>query len=256
VWDTVREKYESLWKAREEVFVVSGPVPVGRVSFSNINPQSLAFQLTLQEQTVFHRIGLPEFYGKAWENPAATPNLTAFIERFDKMKKSIASTIVKATKTGGAREGAATMSIWINAMGELVGINNFNSAMQIYHALCAPAVEELGLMGSLPKVDQELVLNMGSFMDERDNYEKYREASDHIEGGTTPCIPYYHVLLQDLAYLEADATLLEDGTSIDFIKMTCMATIFERVQEFLSQLYNYPKDHAILNMLFHLPPGV
>lgn len=64
---------------------------------------------------------------------------------------------------------------------------------------------------------------MNLFMNERDNYQKYREASDQIEE-TSPCIPYYLVVLQDLAYLEGDLTFLEDGTSLDFIKMTCLST--------------------------------
>jgi len=199
----------------------------------------------------FHKIRLSEFYGKAWEVPGKASNLVAFIDRFEKMKSTVATTVIEASKFG-PREAAATMSRWIHTMAELVSINNFNSAMQIHLALSSTAIEGLNLWRLIPKGDEELVMNMNQFMNEHDNYQRYREASDQIEE-TNPCIPYYLVVLRDLVYLEGDATFLEDGISLDFIKMTCLSTIYERIQEFRSVLYAFEQDTTVQTFLLGLP---
>jgi hypothetical protein len=75
----------------------------------------LAQQITLREQTYFHKIALSEFYCKAWDTPAKATNLVTFIDRFEKMKLMIASSIVESSKVS-QRQAASALSYWLHVM--------------------------------------------------------------------------------------------------------------------------------------------
>lgn len=117
IWDAVKEKNEKLVEQRQALQVQISPIPppIPGIQLFQIPPQQLAQQITLREQTYFHRIPLSEFYCKAWETPGKAPNLAAFTDRFEKMKLMIASSIVEASKIS-SQQAAAALSFWLHVM--------------------------------------------------------------------------------------------------------------------------------------------
>jgi len=136
-------------------------------------------------------------------------------------------------------------------MNELRALNNFNSLMQIYTGLHLPVVDHLMETWELvPKADRETMRKLGELMDHRNNYKNYRTALENIE--ETPCIPFVSLLLRDLTLIEDDTTIFgESQTVINFEKMGLLSRIFERLQDWRGQLYDFEEESTVQTYLNH-----
>jgi len=145
---------------------------------------------------------------------------------------------------------AQTISRLIHTMNELRSLNNFNSLMQIYTGLHLPVVDHLAETWALvSKADREIMRKIGELMDHRNNYKNYRSALESIE--ETPCIPFISLLLRDLTFIEEDGTMLHGTNRVNFEKMGLLSRIFERLQDWRSQLYDFEEDAGVQAYLNH-----
>jgi len=122
--------------------------------------------------------------------------------------------------------------------------------MQIYTGLHLPVVDHLSETWALvSKADREIMRKIGELMDHRNNYKNYRAALESIE--EQPCIPFISLLLRDLTFIEDDHTLVPGTNSINFEKMGLLSRLFERLQDWRSQLYDFEEDSSVQSYLNH-----
>eukprot|EP01129_Flabellula_baltica_P008499 TRINITY_DN3387_c0_g1_i1.p1 TRINITY_DN3387_c0_g1~~TRINITY_DN3387_c0_g1_i1.p1 ORF type:complete len:623 (-),score=119.30 TRINITY_DN3387_c0_g1_i1:76-1944(-) len=205
-------------------------------NFLDFKSVDVAKQLTREEQDVFQKINLKEFFKGNWNSEETAPSVHSFIAQVNRNSYWVATTVV----TGFRQDQDSVVqddnlrsliiSKWLDVLGILIDMKNFNTAMEIYLGLNMDSVCKLKCWSLVSKSALENLNRFENYL--KSNYKEYR-AQIQTEG---PCIPILSVILSDLTFLEEIPD--EEDCAVNITKMRLLSKIFSSISEFKKNRYN------------------
>lgn len=216
------------------------------IMFLKIHPLEIARQLTLMEFKLFKAIRLREYQQTAWgRDPESTPNVQAFIRRFNQVSFWVASEIFS---TPDPKNRVLLICRFIELARHLRDLNNFNGMMEIIAALNGNFLQRLRQAWKvLPQKHLEIWEDLGKIVDPIGSYRNYRKI---LRATKPPLIPFQGVYLTDLTFIEQNADKTENGLH-NFEKMVMISKICLEVKRFQSVPYMLDTVNFIQDYLSH-----
>jgi len=244
------------WQTEKFKFLVGLPTLTTKQNFtlSNLSditeaePIAVARQISLLEQTLFHRIPLHELCHLAWtKDGVRTPNLSKLIEQFNVVPQWVAATILDPVALP-LKDRSKKILFWIKVLGELYELSNFNTLMQVFSALNMTEIDKLKAWKVIPKAAYEILETTRSLLDS--NFKLYRAKIAEIT--THACIPIYSVILRDLTMIEEMPThlVVDDQTLVNWDKLTFLGNVLWSVACFQKFSYSFKEENDILQCIF------
>jgi hypothetical protein len=233
--DTEHSFYQFTPKAEEILSRVVPAIPILpkntiEMNLANVAAKEIARQLTMIEFDIFRSIRLQEISWQSWNKHGGvgSPNVTAMIERFNKVGFWVATEMVNQ-KHHTLR--VAILKKLIKIAHVCKKINNFNTMMEIAVGLNMGSVSRLSkVWGALDaktktRFDEIMLLAQSS-----QNYKNYREA---LRAATVPVLPYLALFLRDLTFIEdGNSNHMGVETEINFLKMRLLSKVFKSVTHY------------------------
>jgi son of sevenless-like protein len=200
------------------------------MNLTNVAAKEIARQLTLIEFDTFKRIKIHEISWQAWnkKNGAECPNVTAMIQRFNKVGFWVATEIV-SQRNHTSR--VAVLKKLIKIAHICKKINNFNTMMEIAVGLNMGSVSRLGKVWAA--IDAKTKNRFDEIMllaNSAQNYKSYREA---LKSATLPTLPYLALFLRDLTFIEdGNSNHMVVESEINFHKMRMLAKVFKSITHY------------------------
>ncbi|KAJ3190807.1 Ras protein-specific guanine nucleotide-releasing factor [Irineochytrium annulatum] len=222
--------------------------PARPTTISDLDPTTVAQQLTLLEHSRFKGIAIEEFYCQSWNKTATSEGvggrrLVQLIDWFNHIAYGVASEVVRATKL---RERVGVLKRFIVIAGLCLRWNNYNTVFEIVAGLNLGAVTRLkktlhelndkfsgrhyrrsiGKRGIYSigrcrtKVDKCLAAE-ANYNDLTGSYRVYRHAINKLMDmkSDVPLLPYLGVNMKDLTFAEdGNPTFLRPAEVLDNTK--------------------------------------
>ena len=193
-------------------------------NFLSFDPEQVFQQLTLYEHRKFKSVKLDEFFCQRWTDKETrnqtAPNITSFIQWFNKVAYGVASEIVMAHSLTSR---VSTIKRWIHVAHLALKSRNFNLCFEIVSGLgLSPVLRLARTWRSVPRKYLDVYHNLVAVMNPEQNYRVYRACIRNIQGAgsTTPVLPYLGINLTDLVFAEDGNSTLVTGPE----GKTCFAT--------------------------------
>eukprot|EP01107_Rhizomastix_libera_P018640 TRINITY_DN988_c0_g1_i2.p1 TRINITY_DN988_c0_g1~~TRINITY_DN988_c0_g1_i2.p1 ORF type:complete len:548 (-),score=172.93 TRINITY_DN988_c0_g1_i2:45-1637(-) len=224
----------------------------------DVGIESLIFaqQVTIREWEFFTSIRVEEFYNLSWSKPALqhlAPNLCATI-KWSNLFCTWVSSYVLAEKNTQKR--ATHLGQLIGLADNLLGMNNFNGAMEVYSGITKIAVYRLKqTWEKLPTKSTETFSKLEKVFSPEKNFAAYRAM---LQNATPPCMPFLGIHLSDLTFTDEgikgtvpSKLPKPDGTVeslINFDKWKKVGKILLDITQGRSISYTHKADHLLLTL--------
>jgi len=224
----------------------------------DVGIESLIFaqQVTVGEWEFFTSIRVEEFYNLSWSKPALqhlAPNLCATI-KWSNLFCTWVSSYVLAEKNTQKR--ATHLGQLIGLADNLLGMNNFNGAMEVYSGITKIAVYRLKqTWEKLPTKSTETFSKLEKVFSPEKNFAAYRAM---LQNATPPCMPFLGIHLSDLTFTDEgikgtvpSKLPKPDGTVeslINFDKWKKVGKILLDITQGRSINYTHKADHLLLTL--------
>eukprot|EP01113_Clastostelium_recurvatum_P049806 TRINITY_DN928_c0_g1_i4.p1 TRINITY_DN928_c0_g1~~TRINITY_DN928_c0_g1_i4.p1 ORF type:complete len:1284 (+),score=384.18 TRINITY_DN928_c0_g1_i4:97-3948(+) len=226
--------------------------PINQFCVVDIHPKELARQITLLEYNLYKVI-------KPWEclmwntkeKDKKSPNILNMIDRFNSVSRWVASEIVRVRNV---KQRALVMGRFIEIAEELIGLHNYNGAMEIISGLNSAAIHRLkNTWISLTKKQQEHFQQFKVLMSGDNNWRNLRSTLHQIG---PPCIPYLGLYLTDLTFInDGNPTFLPNGM-VNFDKCRRLAAVVQEIQQYQQTPYCLELVDYIQAFITSVPVGL
>ncbi|KAJ3289543.1 hypothetical protein HDU79_003983 [Rhizoclosmatium sp. JEL0117] len=172
---------------------------------SDLDPVSLAKQLTLLEHTYFRKIKIDEFYAQSWaksKKPSSNSRLLTLINWFNRVAYGVATEIVKQSVL---KDRVIVLKRLISIADHCVKWNNFNTAFEIVAGLNLGPVSRLAkTWKALPVKYVDMWEKLSKVVSSEGSYRTYRQLISQQQSldSPGPVLPYLGVNLSDLTFTE------------------------------------------------------
>jgi len=220
---------------------------IANLPISDIDPQELARQITDIEHNLYKAIQAKECLNQAWNKPELkhrSPNIIAFIHRFNSLTKKV---VVDILKSDSKKTRAKLITYYITVAEKCRALNNFNALTAILAALTSSPVRRLSKTWELvPKKSNTTCEQLDSIVSHHSNYEKYRKILHSLH---PPCVPFLGVYLTDLVFIEDGNKDVLNVNLINFDKRRKIALVIREIQQYQQTPYcikTVPEIQALL----------
>lgn len=194
---------------------------------SMLDEEEVARQLTLMMATMFVQIEPLELFRRK----TRSPTVSRFISEFNRTSYFISHCIVRGKS---ARERAKEWTRWINVANHLSKLQNFTTLTAVLGALASTPVYRLRETAKeIPPRAKQMQLELEHVMSSAGSFKVYRERLTQLR---PPAIPYVGLLLQDLTFLDTNASLI-DGM-VNWTKRSKIYEVISTVTRFQGVPYN------------------
>jgi RasGEF domain/RasGEF N-terminal motif len=203
----------------------------------------------------FSKIHLFEFLSTNWTKPRArelAPNITYIWEVFNRLNKFFRMLLLLSNQQKKGLQTTYSTMIWF--INELINVSDLNGAYAIYDAAKKPQsyrFVEAGLI-KLSKDDAKKMRKFDEIFDITDRQANLKKI--HYEA-KLPCIPFLGAYLNELTYIEEQATFNSKGL-INYGKFTNIASIIKKLETYRSVPYNYPRSSPVFESLLQELPNI
>jgi hypothetical protein len=196
-------------------------------NLSMLDDEEVARQLTLRMANLFGRIQPAELF----KQQTRAQNVAKFIAEFNRTSYFIAHCIVSGATV---RDRAKEWTHWVNVGYHLYKLQNFTTLTAVLGALASTPVYRLGhtVKEIAPRTKQTQV-ELERIMASAGSFKVYR---DHLAQLLPPAIPYVGLLLQDLTFLDTNASKI-DGL-VNWTKRAKMFELIDSVLRFQQPSFN------------------
>ena len=109
----------------------------------DFHPTEVARQMTLMDSAMLKAIEVQEWMGLGWtKKDGRSPNLVAFIERFNLVSAWVATVVLTGTSVD---QRCSVLRFFVLVAQECLNLNNFNGCLEIIAGLANVAVARLSL---------------------------------------------------------------------------------------------------------------
>jgi len=189
-----------------------------------------------------------ECLGMAWtkkDKEQKAPNLLKMIHNFNTVSKWVSATIIKETNIS---KRVAVLSHFIDVVGHLRELNNFNAIFQIIGGLGNSSVFRLTKTFARIRTDKNRVLeDLRVLTNPHKSWANYRKTIHEIN---PPCVPF-------LGIYQTDLTFIEDGNPdkfstglINFKKCRLVASVILEIQQYQQKPYNLQGATSLEEWIF------
>ncbi|KAI8829617.1 ras guanine nucleotide exchange factor domain-containing protein [Chytriomyces cf. hyalinus JEL632] len=234
---------------------------------SELDPTSVAKQLTLLEHNHFRKIKIDEFFMQSWSkkkdggvgaNAASKSRLVTFINWFNRVAYGIATEVVKLTVL---KERVVMLKRLIFVAEICVKWNNFNTAFEIVAGLNLGPVSRLAkTWKAMPAKYMDAWNKLNRIVSSESSYRTYRQLIAQIkeQGASIPVLPYLGVNLSDLTFTEDGnpTYVTNDECSpgelikiINFSKFKMISKLLSGILKFQSGQYDFEYDEHVQRWL-------
>ena len=192
------QKSKSLWN----IYGGFGAKNVQQKELCNVDCLMIAQQITICFYSKFKCIHPRECLKQRWKEKdkknVMAPNITAYIDTFNKFVKWIKSSILLAENV---KMRAKIIKKWIGVQQELYKLHNFQAIAAVFTALESNPIYKLKRAWShIPKKQKKQHENIKkNLMCHSNNYKKLRQLQNECQ---VPMIPYFPMFAQDLIFIE------------------------------------------------------
>ncbi|KAI8815016.1 ras guanine nucleotide exchange factor domain-containing protein [Cladochytrium replicatum] len=228
--------------------LTSGPTPS---IAAELEPDFLARQLTIVDQTHFHRVELCELFCQNWNDKThgnmLAPNLIALIKWFNRASYGVASEVVREHRI---RNRVTILKRWIYIAHLCVGWNNFSTVFQIVAGLNVGAVARLKkTWKALPKKYWDVWTILNHLASSEGSYKTYRASLESVrqKSAEAPVMPYLGLTLKDLTFAEdGNQTFLPpECIHVNFQKFRMISGMLEQVSELQRRRYDFAPEEQM-----------
>lgn len=225
------------------------------LKFKDFDPTEVARQLTIIESELYRKIESKECLNQAWNKEdklEKSPNIVAFIKRFNQVSSWVATEIVRQEKL---KDRVSYVKQFILIAQKCRELGNFNATMEILSGLQNSSVfrlrktwEKIESKPYVKKIYDDLLTLMSS----SNNYKEYIAALHSVH---PPCIPYLGVYLTHLTFIEDGMknTLNNQDDLINFEKRRKISVVIREIKQYQQQPYHLNIEETTINYLRNLP---
>eukprot|EP00013_Stygamoeba_regulata_P012064 CAMPEP_0177674880 /NCGR_PEP_ID=MMETSP0447-20121125/26845_1 /TAXON_ID=0 /ORGANISM="Stygamoeba regulata, Strain BSH-02190019" /LENGTH=1020 /DNA_ID=CAMNT_0019183113 /DNA_START=84 /DNA_END=3143 /DNA_ORIENTATION=- len=215
--DELRDPVESVLVESPDCPEEIRQFPIGHLDMLSYSAKDIATMLTLITHEQLASIRENELMEQRWakdKKRTLAPNITRFIEYFNKLSNWVSSEILSA-RTLSLRIKMLTQMIEVAKECEL--LNNFNSVVAIITALNNTAIHRLkDTWGMISAKVLNTFNSLKPLADAHENWAPYRSALNKAKG---PCIPYLGRFLADITFAEdGNPSIIPETDMINFSK--------------------------------------
>ncbi|ORY50306.1 ras GEF [Rhizoclosmatium globosum] len=219
---------------------------------SDLDPVSLAKQLTLLEHTYFRKIKIDEFYAQSWaksKKPSSSSRLLTLINWFNRVAYGVATEIVKQSVL---KDRVIVLKRLISIADHCVKWNNFNTAFEIVAGLNLGPVSRLAkTWKALPVKYVDMWEKLSKVVSSEGSYRTYRQLISQQQSLDTPgpVLPYLGVNLSDLTFTEdGNPTHVFDEASkeqvINFSKFRMISKLLNGIIKSQTGQFDFEHDEV------------
>mmetsp|Transcript_12275 Transcript_12275/g.31138 ORF Transcript_12275/g.31138 Transcript_12275/m.31138 type:complete len:1091 (+) Transcript_12275:220-3492(+) len=213
----------------------------------------IARQVALMDLELFQRITWFELMswgnGKGREKASVSPNVLAFVNRFNFWHNLVASEILAYFDP---KKRAHALTHWINVTFELLQLNNLSAVMAFTSALQSTPVLRL-------KQTWKLIGNTATSRFDRlrevvSSDMSFKAMRGHMELATLPAVPHVGLSLTDLTFIEdgnPDYVVFDQRPTdlINFVKLRHIAKVLFRIEYFQQGSYPFEEKPEYRDLL-------
>ncbi len=211
----------------------------------------IARQLTLITFYYFSNIQFKETLNSQWtksDKNIHSPYITKLIQRFNNLSLWVCEEILSFDKS---KYRAYAIEKFLRLAMELKSLNNFNDCFAITCALNSLPIKSLSKTWRRISFEGLKTLQeLNSLSSYSKNYACLRSELDKCQGS---CVPYLGYYLKELAFIDEGPKYTKDSKLINVEKIKRVGKIFESIQKFQTQFYNF-KPIFYLSFLSDLNP--
>ncbi|KAL9652487.1 hypothetical protein ABK040_000059 [Willaertia magna] len=230
------------------------------LSIFDIDEEEMARQLCLFEYEIYQSIKSEELLNQAWKKPKLknrAPNVILLTKHFNDISMWVASIICRGDKTYDRKHMYKKL---IKICEHLKKMNNFNTLKAILNGFENGAVKRLKqTRDELGQQSKQSEASLKELMGEDNNNKRYKEYLKTISP-TTPCIPYLHVHLQVLQYIEDNQNDYVKHNGAELINWLKRESIYEVIREILqyqeSLGFKFIKVYQIQQYITQMPEKI
>ncbi|PRP77868.1 hypothetical protein PROFUN_08542 [Planoprotostelium fungivorum] len=229
-------------RALSEIRIDSADVQV-----LELDPKSLAEQITLIDWSLLKKISPYEFFHKSFDSPDRSPNFYKMVEKFNQWSMWVMSEILFNQK---ANVRAFIISHFIKTAEQCRKLGNFHGCYAIIAGLNYSAISRL--VQTWEKVGRKYMVKYNrlcSLFEMTHNFKNYRDAIQ--AHGDKPMIPYLGLIPKDLTALEELPTFTSDNL-VNFEKMRKLHRTLKVIRDAQQRQYNVPIEPELVTYLKHL----
>jgi len=213
-----------------------------------VKPSILAEQLCFWDQKIFKNISSIEFLNQIWKDPEEkeyhSPNLTFFIQRFEKESYWIATEICTVTDLS---KRIFTLKRFIELTKECLDRNNLFSLFSLLAGLNLTPVQRLKkTWAGIGKAHQKMHQDLEKLSDPSKNMQAYRTRSANA---LPPVIPFLPIFLKDMIFFNDGNPNTIQGGLINIEKLRMMTEQIKALTLMAHVPYKYQEDTAIQNYI-------
>eukprot|EP01102_Stenamoeba_stenopodia_P019992 TRINITY_DN765_c0_g1_i2.p1 TRINITY_DN765_c0_g1~~TRINITY_DN765_c0_g1_i2.p1 ORF type:complete len:733 (-),score=247.38 TRINITY_DN765_c0_g1_i2:175-2373(-) len=223
------------------------PRDLSNFQFEDLDPQEVARQLTLLEESLYRAIRPQECLNQAWNKQnkeMAAPNILAAIRRFNKVSSWVSYSVCRYENI---HRRLWSLERFITIAKHLRELHNYNAVQEILSGLHSSATHRLKKTWDAvnKKLKKEFAL-LEKLMANDNNYASFRSA---LHSESPPCIPYLGMYLTDLTFIEDGTPDRLQGGLINFSKRRRVAGVIREIQQYQQTPYALKPIPAILTFL-------
>ena len=233
------------WFERQFISPQSGgPEGFGSESIINLyTPEVIAQQLTLIDHQFLRRITASDLLHKAHTKPASSPNLQAFIRRFN---DTAFWAVTEILKTIQSKSRTAMICKFIELASLLRNYKNFSSCLAILSGLrCTPIARLKQTWKNIPKDMRAQFDDLTGLASPSDNYSYYRKS---LQAAQPPLIPYLGCMTKDFTAIDELPTFIS-GERVNWKKMKEMGTILNLLRAAQDTVFLFTVSESITSSL-------
>ncbi|EGG25247.1 Ras guanine nucleotide exchange factor [Cavenderia fasciculata] len=212
------------------------------LSIMDAPAKEIAKSITVVDYSIFICVEPSELMNGVWGKPQhkdKAMNISKLIARFNEISMNVIQTILNETKL---KDRCKVMAKFIKIAKYLHELRNYNSMMAIYAGISHSAVVRLKWTRKiLPKTSQKTLQDLERLMENEENFKNYRTELKTI---TTPCIPFFGLILSDLTFIQEGNP---DYIGTDDSNWTLNLTKLKMVYNCIKQIQLYQKNHYLMN---------
>jgi RasGEF domain/RasGEF N-terminal motif len=175
--------------------VVLPPKRMDKVELLSLQPLEVAQQMSLIEFALFRAIQPHECLPRGSRGKA--PSVEAIISRFNLVSNWVATEVLMPTST---KQRVAVLKHFVQVALKCRALNNFNTLLEITAGLNMAPVRRLKKTWlSLPSKWLQVLADLETLMDNKQNFKAYREA---LRSCKRPALPYFGIFLRDITFVD------------------------------------------------------
>jgi hypothetical protein len=199
----------------------------------DMHPIEVARQMTLLESTMLKAIEAREWIGQGWTtNDGRSPNLVAFIDRFNAVSSWVATTVVSG-ETIEAR--CSLIRYFVLVAQECLALNNYNGALEVLSGLDSASLARM--IQTWTALSPTVLKQFETLRETVTIGNNYRTMRDLVSSALGPAIPYLGMYMADLLFIEEGNPTLVDEDLYNFEKLEMVAKVVVAFEQLKLQRY-------------------